>query len=264
MKYRAKLVRSNDKVTISNRKLYKTIYGDYFLLNDKSCVDRNIKDFSVWEPESTSVIKKLVKPGNILLDIGANIGYYTVIASKIVGETGKVLSFEPTKHFFDVLQNTVEINKLKNVMLYDFGLSDENSESEISIGENSATIHWIKNDGIPLDIEHIALKRLDDIISSLDINKIDFIKIDVDGHEPAFLEGAWKTLEKYKPTILMEISHRHYRKAGYLAWDFYRKLREKGYRIYSEKDMSEYIDEDSFLFECGNFNAGANIILKHD
>jgi len=269
LKYRAKLIHSEVGIpTNLNRKLYKTIYGDYFLLNNTSCIDNNIKDFSVWEPESTSVIRNLVKPGNVVLDIGANIGYYTVIMSKIVGETGKVLSFEPTKHFFDVLQHTVEINKLKNVALYDFGLSDKNVVSEISIGEHSATIHWLKdsprNGGTPLSVEQISLKRLDDVINSLNIDKIDFIKIDVDGHEPAFLEGALETLKKYKPTILMEIDHQHYRKAGYVAWDFYNKLREKGYHIYSEKDMSEYLNEDSFLVECGNFNAGTNIILRQD
>ena len=268
MKYRSKLIHSKVEISVPNRKLYKTVYGDYFLLNEISWVDKNIKDFSVWEPESTSVIKNLVKPGDVVLDIGANIGYYTVIMSKIVGKTGKVLAFEPTKHFFDVLQSTVEINNLTNVQLYDFGISDNNSESEISIGEHSATIHWLKdserNGGIPISVEQIILKRLDDIISSMNIDKLDFIKIDVDGHEPAFLDGAWETLNKYKPTILMEIDHQHYRKAGYLAWDFYNNLREKGYHIYSEKDMSEYLTEDSFLFECGNFNAGANIILKQE
>ena len=268
MKYRAKLIHANAEISVPNRKLYKTIYGDYFLLNDIGCIDKDIKNFSVWEPESTSVIKNLVKPDDVVLDIGANIGYYTVIMSKIVGKTGKVLAFEPTKHFFDVLRNTVEVNNLTNVQLYDFGLSDKNSESEISIGEHSATIHWIKDsDGnsiTPLSVEQISLKRLDDIIDSMNIDKLDFIKIDVDGHEPAFLDGAWKTLKKYKPTILMEISHRHYRKAGYLAWDFYHNLREKGFHIYSEKDMSEYLNEDHFVRECGNFNAGANIVLKQE
>jgi FkbM family methyltransferase len=204
----------------------------------------------------------------VVLDIGANIGYYTVIMSKLVGEQGKVLAFEPAKHFYNVLECTTEVNNLKNVRLFDFGLSSEDAESEISIGEHSATIHWLKdsprNGGNPLSVEHIRLKKLDGIIDLLDVSRVDFIKIDVDGHEPAFLDGAWETLKKYTPTILMEIDHQHYRKAGYTAWDFYSKLRGKGFHIYSEKDMSEYKNVDSFLVECGNFNAGANIILKQE
>jgi FkbM family methyltransferase len=276
MKYRAKftppprkcLCFSELSLADENRKLYKTIYGDKFFLNNIGCIDNNIKDFSVWEPESTSVIKHLLKQGMVVLDIGANIGYYTVIMSKLVGEQGKVLAFEPTKHFYNVLECTVEVNNLKNVELYNFGLSNENIESEISIGEHSATIHWLKdsprNGGNPLSVENIRLKKLDDIIDSLNISKLDFIKIDVDGHEPAFLEGAWETLKKYKPVILMEIDHQHYKKAGYTAWDFYNKLKDKGFHVYSEKDMSEYLNEESFLVECGNFNAGANIILMQE
>jgi len=263
--YKSKKLSSSEQKPFADRCLYKTKYGDRFYLNSYGCIDNNIKKFSVWEPASTNIVHSIVKQGDVVLDIGANIGYFTVIMSKIVGEAGKVLAFEPTKHFGEVLQKTIEVNALKNVRLYNYGLSDKSSETKISIGDSSATIHWLDNQGGGgvRGVESITLKKLDDIANSLNIEKLDFIKIDVDGHEPAFLEGAWNTIDKYKPIILMEIDHLHYLKAGVTAWDFYNKLREKGYHIYSEKNMKEYIDLDTFLYDCGNFNQGKNIIIKY-
>jgi FkbM family methyltransferase len=246
---------------IADRRLYKTKYGDKFWLNKTSYIDKNIRDFSIWEPVSTKIVKNVVKPGDIVLDIGANIGYYTVIMSKIVGEQGKVLAFEPTKHFGEVLKENIKVNNLENVTVYEYGLSDKDTNSNIFIGDNSATIHWAENKGNLINNETIPLKTLDSMIDSLKIEKINFIKIDVDGHEPFFLKGAWKTISKYKPKILLEIDHAHYLKAGFTAWDFYNEIKDRGFHIYSEKNMSEYPSLDSFLFECGNFDHGMNVLI---
>jgi FkbM family methyltransferase len=215
----------------------------------------------VWEPTSTKIVRDIVKSGDVVLDIGANIGYYTVIISKIVGNSGKVLAFEPTKHFAKVLKENIKVNKLENVSVYEYGLSNKESESDIFIGDNSATIHWLENQGTPINKETISLKALDSIIDSLNIEKIDFIKIDVDGHEPSFLEGAWKTLSRYKPKILLEVAHASYFRAGFTAWDFYNEIRSRGSRIFSEKNMLEYQNLESFLNECGNFDHGVNVLI---
>jgi FkbM family methyltransferase len=180
--------------------------------------------------------------------------------SRFVGQDGRILSFEPTEEYRNILKLNIETNNIKNVSVYDFGLSDKEWEAEIGIGDSSATMHWVG--GTPQKTEKIVLKPLDNIIESLNLEKIDFIKIDVDGHEPAFLKGAWNTIERYKPTILLEISHANYLKAGVYAWDFFHDLRQRGFHIYSEKDMKEYSDVDTFLFDCGNFNKSANIIIK--
>jgi FkbM family methyltransferase len=238
--------------------MYKTKYGDLFWLNDISYVDKCVKNNSVWELTSTNRMKSIVKQGDIVLDIGANFGYYSVLMSKIVGNQGRVLAFEPTQLYGKVLKQNIEINKIENVTVFDYGLSDKETEAEIGIEENSATLHWVEE---PIGKEKISLKRLDSIIDSLQLNKIDFIKIDVDGHEPAFLQGAWNTIDKYKPVILLEVSHKNYLKAGITAWDFYNDLKNRSFHLYSEKTMIEY-DLDTFLYDCGNFNRGANLIIK--
>jgi hypothetical protein len=81
---------SSSELLIKNKdiSLYKTQYGDLFWLNEYSCVDENIKKSGIFEPDSTKFVRNFVKPGNTVLDIGANIGYYSVIMSKIVGGGG--------------------------------------------------------------------------------------------------------------------------------------------------------------------------------
>lgn len=242
------------------RSLYRTTFNDLFWLNDTGYVDKCIKESGVFEPESTAVVNKLVKIGDVVLDVGANIGYYTVIMSKLVGPQGKVLCFEPTDHFGKVLKKNLEYNNILNVELIALGLSNKEQRMDIQIGASSASLHSLeKNDNS--HSESIKLVTLDGFIEKHPLDRIDFVKIDIDGHEPLFLEGAWKTLEKFTPIILLEVSHHHYLKAGYTAWDFYNSLKHKHYNIYHEAGLKELNTEQEFLSKCGNFNHSANIVI---
>jgi FkbM family methyltransferase len=193
--------------------------------------------------------------------VGANIGYYTVLLSELVSNGGRVIAFEPTRHFGNVLKANVEANQLTNVDIIDYGLSNRNCEVDIDIGISSATIHASNYYDPIIRHERISLKTLDNFVSENNISKIDFIKIDVDGHEPYFFDGAWAVLEKLDPFILFEVSHLHYMKAGINLCEFYKKLKEKGYRIYYEQDLEEIRELDVFLIKCGNFERTANILI---
>lgn len=248
-----------------NRSLYKTFFNDKFWLsnNPEAYVDKCIRETSVFEGYSTKAVKKLIKNGDIILDVGANIGYYSVIMSKLIGNDGKIYSFEPTKYFRDVLEVNLKINSITNVTVLSYGLSDFKKSLEIQIGSSSASLH---NTSEKEDLlrETIELNVLDEVINELDINRIDFIKIDVDGHEPAFLKGALKTIEKYKPIVLLEVMHLNYLNYGISAWDFYDYLKQLGFHIFSEIDLREYKDRTEFLIECGNFAYSANILISYE
>lgn len=245
----------------TDRNLYRTKFDDFFWLNTEGYVDRCIIDEGIFEPASTDVVRHLVKPGDIVLDVGANIGYYSVIFSKIVGEQGKVLCFEPTEHYGTVLKRNIEANNARNVEIFKLGLSDKKQELEIQIGPSSATLH--SPGKVPLKFtERIKLMSLDDWVEDYHLNKIDFVKVDIDGHEPLFLQGAWKTLDKYDPIILLEVSHPHYLDAGFTAWDFYDLLKNRGYKIYFEDKLVEIKTKEDFLIKCGNFAYSANIVIR--
>lgn len=244
-----------------DRNLYQTKYGDRYWLNSTGYVDECIINSGLFEPLSTQVVKRLVSPGDIVLDVGANIGYYSVILSKIVGDHGRVICFEPTDHYSKVLEMNIISNSLENVEIIKVGLSNKRQELDIHIGRSSATLHVPGNQKL-LSYEKIKLISLDDFAKEYHLEKIDFIKIDVDGHEPLFLEGAWKTLEKFEPTILLEVNHLNYLSAGFMAWDFYDVLKVKGYHIYHEDGLVELLNKEEFLIKCGNFAYSANIVIS--
>jgi len=245
----------------SDRSLYRTRCGDLYWLSSKGYVDRCIIDFGIFEPSSTKVVKSLVKEGNIVLDVGANIGYYSVILSKLVGKQGKVICFEPTDRFGKVLRQNIEANNLQNIELIKSGLSDKAQELDIQICEDSATLH-LSGNNVPESSEKIKLITLDSFLKDHPLPRIDFIKIDVDGHEPLFLSGAENTLNKYEPIILLEVSHPHYLSAGYTAWDFYDMLKDKRYYIYFEDGLVEIKSKEDFLVKCGNFAYSANVVIS--
>jgi FkbM family methyltransferase len=256
---RPKLIRCGD-----DRDLYKTKEDLYFWLskNKDAYIDSCMKNTGVFEFYSTEVVKKFIKEDSVVIDVGANIGYYSVIFSKLVGGNGKVLSFEPTAHFYKILSDNLKENKCDNVRTFSFGLSDKQQTLDIYIGDSSATIH----DPTPetaISKEAIKLFPLDEKIVEFNLSRLDFIKIDIDGHEPAFLKGAIKTIRKFKPLVLLEVSHTHYLEYGVTAWDFYSYLKDEGFFIYRETNLSEIRTKQEFLRECGNFTTSSNILLSY-
>lgn len=243
------------------RNLYRTQSGDLYWLNPQKYLDKCIIEGGVFEPQSTSVVHRLIKPGDTVLDVGANIGYYSVLFSKLVGEAGKVVCFEPTTYYHDVLAVNLSENNCSNVLTYRIGLSNKEEDVDICIGDCSASLYFLDNQ-MPLAKERIHLQSLDKQMKHLPIDRLDFIKIDIDGHEPHFLEGAWETIDKYDPAILLEVSHQHYLKAGINAGDFFDLLKNKRFKIFSEHDLSEIEFKDDFLVKCGNFAYSSNIVIS--
>ena len=133
----------------------------------------------IWEPTETELVKKEVKKGYTVIDIGANIGYYTLLFAKLVGKEGKVYAFEPEPNNLDLLKKNIEVNNYKNVIIEQKAVSDTTKSVNLftakqGIGEHRINFSWFGNNGI--EVEAI---KLDDYINE----KIDFIKIDIEGAE---------------------------------------------------------------------------------
>ena len=258
-----KCIRKKTKLlkTGQTRSLYQTADGYKFWLNNSGYIDKQIINEGVFEPKTTNAIKHLIRPGDVVLDVGANIGYYTVIFSKLVGPSGKIFAFEPTKHFGDVLKQNIRANHLENIEIVNVGLSNKRQKLSIDIGPSSATLHSPAEFDVIIDHEEIPLLTLNDFVRLRQLEKIDFIKIDIDGHEPLFFEGAWEVLDKYSPVVIFEVSHLHYLQAGFTAWDFYDSVNAKGYRFFHEDDFSEITSRETFLRKCGNFAYSSNVII---
>src|SRR5690554_5487228 len=148
LRLKAKLVREyllykNRSVLLRrgvDRDLWKTKNGSYFWLSKDpdAYIDRCIKQSGIFEPASTEIAKRLVKPNDVVFDVGANIGYYSILFAKQAGAGGRVLAFEPTKKYCKVLQRNIAENQLANIDVYQFGLSDLAGQVEIDLGDSSA------------------------------------------------------------------------------------------------------------------------------
>lgn len=199
---------------------------------------RRLKRELIYEKE-IGILPKFVFPGSIVIDVGANCGQYTYPLSKLVGTSGKVLSFEPTGHAFEVLKIVKSKLQLKNVELYKIALSDKKGRMEIktpvdnsgipNIGLSSFTINESKTIKEMVDVD-----RLDSVlnISKVEPMKISFVKCDVEGSELFVLKGAENLLKTAKPVLLLEVDEEHIRAAGYTVEHLFEFLENLGYAPY--------------------------------
>lgn len=158
--------------------------------------------FNRMETAQTEAMLAELTTGKIFFDVGANVGYYSILASKRVGEKGVVAAFEPFVGNLAFLHRHVELNKAKNVKILPFALSDRFSIASFSPGENSAQGHLAENIGGGEDFVYVPTISLDEIAAKMNCSP-DVLKIDVEGAEMEVLRGAEKVLREAKPAIFL-------------------------------------------------------------
>lgn len=158
-----------------------------------------------YEPEVTEIISKIVKKGDVCLDIGANIGWYTTLLQKLVGETGQVYAFEPVPKTFSLLSRNVELNSESgNVCVNNIALGETEKEVEIYLFDNLPDGHASlgKGDKNEFQTFNARMDTLDSFIEKNKIGEINFIKADIEGAELTMLKGAGKVFEQSRPPML--------------------------------------------------------------
>ena len=162
--------------------------------------------FNMTEPEQTSAFVDTLKIGQVFFDIGANVGYYTVLGARIVGLHGKVFAFEPVIRNLAYLYQHTVLNKASNVTIISAACSDTLSLTIFSAGLNFATGHMTQNIHLDDDANGLLFPvptvTVDAIVQQLGVSP-DVIKIDVEGAEHSVLRGAQATLHKAKPKIFL-------------------------------------------------------------
>jgi len=190
-------------------------YG-YLAFKDKEgCTHFFNSNPNTYQEYVNDEFRNYVVPKTNILDIGSNIGIFTVSFAQIASDC-KIHSFEAVSTTRKLLTKSVELNKLENIQLYNFGLSDENKTVTInidcdnlgnsSISQNLHEIDKMKNVHLRnVKKKKIEVKKLDD----LKIDNISFIKIDIQEHELEFLNGAKETLKNNNATVILEIPRRN-------------------------------------------------------
>ncbi len=171
-------------------------------------VQRHIYFWGVYEPIESYLFTMILKDGMTVIDAGANIGQYSILASTIVGDKGSVHSFEPVPSTFDQLQTNVLNNKLTNINLNQSALYKENGTITLSLSEEMS--RNIGSYSVGANNPKTAVKSstmcLDDYISKQNISKVNLIKMDIEGSEASALLGMTQTLKRDHPMLLIEIN----------------------------------------------------------
>jgi FkbM family methyltransferase len=222
-------------------------------------VDRQIAQHGMFEPSTTSLVRALLMPGMQVLDVGANIGYFSLICAQQVGSSGKVWAFEPVSGFRERLLWHIGANGFQErVCVARYGLSDAVKSLPISLGDSSATLHWALPSP-PSFIETIQVRPFDQVWQELGCDDVNFAKVDIDGHEPFFLRGAQSFFQHCKPIMVLEFSQLNLRKAGEDVSLLRLMIEQLAYTLYSERTLNPFTDEEEFLLECGSMDRSANV-----
>jgi FkbM family methyltransferase len=204
-----------------------------------------------FESQEIAFLQQTLKPGNIFFDIGANGGFYTVIAAKQVGVTGHVYAFEPGQSELKILRHNIAINHLTNVTIVECAVGNKSGKAQLAISSDGAMNSLAKTNHPRQCIEHwqsVEIIKLDDFCQKCGIKKVDFIKIDVEGAEKLVFEGAQNIfLSDQEIKIMFEASDLNASGFGYSVNEFLEQIINSGMKLY-------YFDRTGSLVEIRDYN----------
>jgi FkbM family methyltransferase len=211
----------------------------------------------VFEPSSVSVLRNCLRPGTTVIDIGANIGFYTLECAVAVGPTGRVVSIEAAPEHARAVRDNLQLNVIGNVTVL-----------EVALGESAREAVLTRPDGANLGMftlgavsgrqeYRVQVRTLDEMLEKEGVTHVDFIKIDIEGSELGALRGASRLIERSRPTILIELNDAALRSCGSSPHAVKRLLQSAGYRGWvitsrgleplADIDASHHCDECLFI-----------------
>ncbi len=152
-----------------------------------------------YEPEVTRAMREALKPGMVMLDLGANIGYYSLLAASRIGPQGKVIAFEPGRESCDLLKLSLDANGFRNVTVHNCAVADINGVVGFGVDDSNGAIS--RDDPAKSQYQVQAVK-LDDFLK--DEPRLDVVKIDIEGAEGRAIQGMQGLLTRHRPIVFTE------------------------------------------------------------
>ena len=172
--------------------------------NDKG-ISRELAIYHVHEPLGTQLLEKFVEEGMVVVDVGANIGYYALMESKLVGQKGQVIAIEAMLENTDMLNINLRLNNVQNVTVINAAISDSDGKGTLYLSERSnwpslKQMPWHSSTGA----REIDTWKLDTLLEQLKV-PAHLVQMDVEGFEIEAFAGMTETLRKYKPRLVVEM-----------------------------------------------------------
>ncbi len=175
--------------------------------------------YGVFEPNERTLLRQMLAPGMVVLDVGAHAGFYTLNASKLVGPAGRVVSFEPSPRERERLRLHLRLNRCANVSVEAVALGEKAGEGDLFVFDGRTTgcnsFHLTSTDGARRVT--VPIRRLDDYVSNGSIDRADFVKMDIEGAELSALRGAEQLFRTLRPVLLCELHEKRTAPWGYGA-----------------------------------------------
>ncbi|GAA0651452.1 FkbM family methyltransferase [Streptomyces malaysiensis subsp. malaysiensis] len=217
-------------------RLARTRFGATFAVDTQDLIQRYLYLFGVWEPHMTRWLQRRLKPGDVFVDVGANIGYYSVLASRLVGGSGKVVAVEASPTFLRLLQRHARRNGCANIRTVNAAVSDREElltfilASSRNMGANSV----VPYDGPAESTFEIAARPLPDLLTEDEITRARVIKVDVEGAEGGVVRGLVPLLDRLRPDaeLTVEVTPQRMAELGDSVEELLAALTGHGFHVY--------------------------------
>jgi FkbM family methyltransferase len=197
----------------------------------------------LYEAAKQAALRTFLRGGDTFIDVGANKGDFSLVASRIVGSTGQVIAFEPAPENCEWMRKSITLNGYDNIRLYQFALSDANGSATLHLGEKSGFHSLLR--GLPRrrgDSIGVEVRRLDDFLPEAGYQQpIGMVKIDVEGGEMDVLRGAKETLLQNDEVVVAVEVHREF---GVDVEMVFAYLEDLGFRLYEERPPFTMLVDD--------------------
>ncbi|MFF2065840.1 FkbM family methyltransferase [Streptomyces sp. NPDC058200] len=229
------------------RTVARTLFRDRFEVDTVDLIQRFIYMFGVWEPHLSHWIRARLQPGDVFVDVGANIGYFSVLASRLVGSTGRVVSIEASPDFHQRLLDDALLNKCENIRALNIAVSDkrETLRFVLASSQNRGANSIVPYDGPVESSFESDARPLSEILRAEEVARARIVKIDVEGAEGSVVRGLLPALDSMPADveIAVEVTPRRMAELGESVTELVDSFKSRGFHIYrlaNDYDASTY------------------------
>jgi FkbM family methyltransferase len=157
------------------------------------------------EPALQATLVEVLQPGDVFYDLGANVGFFTLLAARLVGPTGRVIAFEPDPRNAATLRGNIDANDFDNVQIIEQGVSEQSGTMSFMLADSTAS-HFVGDGAAVAGTTPVPVTSLDDFLTD-GVPAPTVLKLDIEGEEVRALRGAARLLRTHRPTVICEAHH---------------------------------------------------------